>query len=58
MRKIVSNKMQKCGDTIESPQVYVAFKWCGCKSVAIDGGLDWLRRIGSDWERSEYIESK
>ena len=63
MLKIITNKIRckKCGDIIESERVYVALKWCSCKSVAVDGGLDWLRRIGNseDWEElSEYIESE
>ena len=33
------------------------FKWCSCKSVAVDGGLEYLRRLGNmeDFEElSEY----
>ncbi|MDO5569512.1 MAG: hypothetical protein Q4G04_05345 [bacterium] len=38
-------KCKKCGDVIESTHRH-DFKWCSCKSVAIDGGHDYLRRIG------------
>lgn len=43
-------KCNKCGDVIESTHVH-DFKWCSCKSVAVDGGTDYLRRIGEqeDW---------
>ena len=60
MRKIVVNKIKcnKCGDIIESKSVH-DFKFCKCKSVAVDGGHDYLRRVGNrgDWEDlSEYEE--
>lgn len=49
---IVKNaiKCNKCGDVIESTHVH-DFKWCKCKSVAVDGGLHYLRRVGNqeDW---------
>lgn len=53
MRKILVNKIRckKCGDIIESKSVH-NFKYCKCKSVAVDGGRDFLRRMGKmgDWE--------
>ena len=53
MKKILANKVQckKCGDIIESKTRH-DFKWCKCKSVAVDGGYDYLRRVGNreDWE--------
>lgn len=53
MKKILANKVQckKCGDIIESKTRH-DFKWCKCKSVAVDGGHDYLRRVGNreDWE--------
>ncbi len=58
MRKILVNRIRckKCGDVIESESTH-DFKFCKCKSVAIDGGQDYLRREGEreDWEElSEY----
>ena len=46
--KILVNKIQcnKCKDIIESKHVH-DFKWCSCKSIAIDGGLEYLRRVGN-----------
>ena len=45
---ILVNKMQckKCKDIIESKHVH-DFKWFKCKSIAVDGGLEYLRRIGN-----------
>ena len=47
-KKILVNKIQckKCKDVIESKHVH-DFKWCTCKSIAVDGGLEYLRRIGN-----------
>lgn len=58
MIKIYVNKIRckKCGDIIESTHRH-DFKFCKCKSVAVDGGKDYLRRFGSMdyWEDlSEY----
>ena len=53
-------KCNKCGDIIESTHVH-DFKWCKCKSVAVDGGLQYLRRLGyrEDWtELSEESNEK
>ena len=52
--KIVSNKIQckKCGDVIESFSTH-DFKFCQCGAVAVDGGKDYLRRIGN---LDDYIE--
>lgn len=46
--KIIVNKIccKKCGDIIESKTVH-DFKFCKCKSVAVDGGHCYLRRIGN-----------
>lgn len=57
---IVSNKIRckSCGDVIESTHVYDS-KRCSCKSVGVDGGTEYLRRIGSlenIEELSEYRE--
>ena len=53
MEKILVNRIRckKCGDVIESTHRH-DFKYCSCKSVAVDGGKDYLRRLGNrgDWE--------
>ena len=38
-------KCKKCGDIIESKHRH-DFKWCKCNSIAVDGGKDYLKRIG------------
>jgi len=58
MEKILCNKIQckKCGDIIESTNRH-DFQWCSCKSVAVDGGKEYLRRCGdydNAIEMSEY----
>lgn len=47
-KKILVNKIQckKCQGVIESKHVH-DFKWWACKSIAIDGGLEYLRRVGN-----------
>lgn len=54
MEKIIVNKIKckKCGDIIESKTVH-DFKFCKCGSVAVDGGKDYLRRLG---EFDSYID--
>lgn len=53
MKKILVNKVRcnKCGDVIESETRH-DFKWCKCKSVAVDGRHDYLKRVGvpGSWE--------
>jgi hypothetical protein len=48
MKKIISNKIQckKCGDIIESKTEH-DFKYCSCQSVAVDGGKEYLKRLGN-----------
>lgn len=58
MIKITVNKIRckKCNEVIESTHRH-DFKFCKCGSVAVDGGLNYLRRCGNreDWEElSEY----
>ena len=58
MNKITVNKIRckKCGDIIESKSIQ-DFRSCKCGSVAVDGGHNYLRRVGNleDWEDlSEY----
>lgn len=63
-KKIKANKAQckKCKDIIESKTVH-DFKSCSCGSIAVDGGKEYIRRIGNEEdiiELSEYenIEKK
>ena len=44
---ITKNSVQcrKCKDIIESKSVH-DFVWCSCKTIAVDGGKDYLRRVG------------
>lgn len=59
MNKILVNKIKcnKCGDIIESVSVH-DFKFCKCGAVAVDGGHDYLRRVGNlgDWEELSECE--
>ena len=44
-------RCKHCGDIIESTYHH-DFKFCSCQKCAVDGGLDYLRRLGGldDWE--------
>jgi hypothetical protein len=60
--KVNKIKCLECGDVIESAHHY-DFKVCSCwnskkgKGCAVDGGRDYLRRCGSNYEElSEYDE--
>ena len=55
---IIENKIRckKCGDIIESKHVH-DFKWCSCKSVAVDGGNKYLRRLGNFDDFEELSKS-
>ena len=57
--KIIKNqiKCNHCGDIIESHSVH-DFKFCSCKKVAVDGGKEYLRRLGykEDWEELSITE--
>lgn len=46
--KITRNaaRCKSCGDEIESRYTH-DFVWCGCGEIAVDGGLSYLRRVGS-----------
>lgn len=62
MQKIIVNRIKcnKCGDIIESVHRH-DFKSCSCKSISIDGGLDYLRRVGdlkAYEELSETVEEE
>lgn len=38
-------KCVNCGDIIESVTRH-DFKWCSCRSIAVDGGDDYHKRCG------------
>ena len=52
--EIISNKIKckKFGDIIESKSTN-DYKRCSCWAVAVDGGKDYLKRIGKE---ENYIE--
>ncbi len=45
--KIISNQVRckKCGDTPYSSNRH-DFRYCECKSIAVDGGNEYLKRVG------------
>ena len=57
MKKIIRNriKCKKCGEIIESTSRH-DFKFCKCGAVAVDGGKDYLRRVGNKDDYEELIE--
>lgn len=59
MKRILVNKIKckRCCDIIESKYRH-DFKFCHCGSVAVDGGTDYLKRIGNrdDWEELSQSE--
>ena len=52
--EIISNKIKckKCGNIIESRSTN-DYKRCSCGAVAVDGGTEYLKRIGNE---NDYIE--
>lgn len=57
--KIISNKIKckKFGDIIESKSTN-DYKRCSCGAVAVDGGKDYLKRIGSEEDYEELSVTK
>lgn len=57
VNRIRANKIKckKCGDIIESYNVH-DFKYCKCGAVAVDGGQEYLRRLGNleDYEELSH----
>lgn len=57
--KIILNSIKclHCGDKLISDHHH-DFKFCKCKSVAVDGGENYLRRIGlrEDYEEASALE--
>jgi tRNA(Ile2) C34 agmatinyltransferase TiaS len=47
--KLMTNKAQckLCGDVIESKHVH-DFRQCKCGEIAVDGGLEYARRVAKD----------
>lgn len=56
---VLSNKIQcnRCGDIIESKHVH-DYRTCSCGHVSVDGGLDYMRRIGNDFTDLSEVTSK
>ena len=58
VKRIRTNKIKckKCGDIIESINVH-DFKWCSCRTVAVDGGYEYLKRAGNkeDFEELSHF---
>jgi len=59
MSKIIHNKARcrKCHDEIESKHRH-DFAWCKCGAIAVDGGLDYLKRAGHPEDIEELSEVK
>ncbi len=58
--KLVQNELKcgQCGDTIFSAHRH-DFKYCKCGAVAVDGGMEYVRRVGdfvNAIERSVYLD--
>ena len=58
--QIIQNELQckKCDDIIYSEHVH-DFKYCKCGSVAVDGGMEYLRPVGNvadSIERSMHMD--
>lgn len=62
MKILIRNaiKCNSCGDEIESTHRH-DFKWCSCKSCAVDGGLAYQKRCAKSEDSytdiSEYREA-
>lgn len=50
--KVNKIKCKKCGNIIESRSTN-DYKRCSCGAVAVDGGTEYLKRIGNE---NDYIE--
>lgn len=61
MDKILHNRImcRKCGDIIESEHRH-DFKSCSCGACSVDGGHDYLRRVGNrdDWKEMSEIQTE
>ncbi len=56
-RKLTKNRAQcaKCKDIIESKHVH-DFVSCKCGAICVDGGLDYIRRVGELEDMNEMCE--
>ena len=52
--EIISNKIKckKCGDIIESKSTN-DYKRCSCGAVAVESGVDYLKRVGNEADYKE-----
>lgn len=59
MEVIIYNaiRCKKCGEIIESKHRH-DFKFCKCGAVAVDGGHDYLRRLGNQEDYEELFKTK
>ena len=57
--EIITNKIKckKCGDIIESKSTN-DYKKCSCGAVTVDGGKDYLKRMGNEENYEELSELK
>lgn len=59
--RIIKNSVRckKCDTVIESKHRH-DFVWCACGSVAVDGGRDYLKRVGAirDCEELSEVEGE
>ncbi len=57
--KITHNSIKclNCEDVIKSTYRH-DFKFCKCGSVAVDGGLDYLKRVGHSHDYQELSETR
>lgn len=53
--KVNKAKCKKCGDVIESTHTH-DFVRCKCGAIAVDGGHDYLRRLGNPEDCEELSE--
>ena len=57
MEKILSNKARcrKCGEVVESVEVH-DFRTCKCGAISVDGGREYLERLGNAEDIEEMSE--
>lgn len=48
-------RCKKCKRIVESKHVH-DFVWCLCKSIAVDGGREYLKRVGDPGDLEELSE--
>ena len=50
--KVHAIQCNKCGDKIYSRATH-DMRWCTCESVAIDGGLDYVKISGTEYTKAD-----